>query len=124
MKKCITLRALLLVVALSLFLLAGCSKNKTQETTQPNITSVTYNLTHIDSGAFSYDADEFQASGKLQLFSDGTATLRYAEQTLSLLYDESNLWSADEPDVLHPYTISGKVLTLEYYTDILTFVEK
>ena len=124
MKKYICAAVLFLVISSLLLSLTGCQKAEEPATTQPTISSRNFKLTHVDSGIIQYEAEDFNASGSLELHADGTATLHYAGQSVSLLYDESNLWSADAPDELHPYRISGLVLVLEYHTDILTFVAK
>lgn len=101
---------------------AGCSKEE-PPTTEATVTTVSYMLTHIDSGAFSYSADAFRSSGTLDVRSDGTATLVYADQTTQLLYDDSNMWSAEDPQTLHTYQQNGKVLVLDYFGDTLSFLE-
>ena len=101
---------------------AGCSKEE-PPATEATVTTVSYMLTHIDSGAFSYSADAFRTSGTLDVHSDGTATLVYAEQTTQLLYDDSNMWSAEDPQTLHAYQRSGMVLVLDYFADTLSFLE-
>ena len=124
MKKHMYAIVLFLVISSLLFSLTGCQKTEEPATTQPTIHVRSFNLTHVNSGMFQYEAADFNASGSLELHPEGTAKLYYAGQSISLLYDENNLWSADTPDELHPYRISGMVLVLEYHTDILTFVEK
>ncbi len=111
---------LILVLCAGFF--ASCGKEN-EPTTEPTITVVSYMLTHIDSGAFSYSADEFRTTGSLDIRSDGTATLFYADQTDQLLYDDSNMWSADDTKTLHSYRQNGKVLVLDYFGDTLTFLE-
>lgn len=115
--------ALLLAAVLCPALFAGC-KQEEPPATVPPVTAKVYTLTHIDSGIISYSADAFQTSGSLELRSDGTAKLYYADQTADLLYGDGRMWSSDAEDVYHTYSLSGKVLVLEYYAETLTFLEK
>lgn len=125
MNKCIRLSALLLAAALFLILYSGCGRQTSEETTTPAPVTVTgYILTHVKSGIISYSAEDFQAVGYLELRSDGTAQLTYAEQTEQLLYDADSMWNRETSTEKHNYRISGKVLTLEYYSETLTFLQK
>ena len=105
-------------------LLTGCGAKDQTATTEPTVTTTSYTLTHVESGVISYQADEFEANGTLDLCSDGTALLYYGNQEVKLLYDEQNMWSSDNEAELHPYSISGLVLTLDYFSETLTFVQK
>lgn len=111
----------LLALLILCVLFAGCQKQA--DTTEPTDTTTSYTLTHVESGIISYSADEFQATGTLDLCSDGTARLYYGDQVTQLLYDAENMWTADAEDQLHPYSISGLVLTLDYYSETLTFLQ-
>ena len=114
---------ILILIVLAFLLLTGCQK--APEATAPTeITTVVYTLTYIDSGMISYDAEAFLMSGSIELNSDGTATLYYEDQIEELLYSEDQMWSEENEDVLHSYTISGQVLVMDYYGDTLTFVHK
>ena len=114
-------RTSLLVLLILCILFAGCQKQA--DTAQPTVTTTSYTLTHVESGIISYNADEFLATGTLDLHSDGTALLYYGDQVTQLLYDEENMWISDVESQLHPYSISGPVLTLDYYSETLTFLQ-
>lgn len=114
-------RTSLLVLLILCVLFAGCQKQA--DAAQPTVTTTSYTLTHVESGIISYNADEFQATGTLDLHSDGTAQLYYGDQVTQLLYDEENMWISDAESQLHPYSISGLVLTLDYYSETLTFLQ-
>lgn len=120
MKKTISCAVLPFLLLNLLF--AGCSATEQVETTAPTSTT-SYTLTHVESGIISYTADEFDAVGTLELQSDGTARLNYGGRETELIYDESNMWSADNETELHPYHISGLVLTLDYFSETLTFIQ-
>lgn len=121
MKKTISCAVLPFLLLSILF--AGCRATEQVETTEPTLTTTSYTLTHVESGIISYAADEFDAVGTLELRSDGIARLNYGDQETELIYDESNMWSADNKTELHPYHISGLVLTLDYFSEKLTFIQ-
>ena len=114
---------LLPVMIILSILLTACGKSEQVATTEPTVTATSYTLTHVESGVISYQADEFEAAGTLELNSDGTACLHYGDQDTELIYDDSNMWTSDNETELHPYSISGLVLTLEYFSETLTFVQ-
>ena len=118
------MRKLALVLILPILLLCGCYRQDTAANTDPTVTQTAYILTHVESGVIRYSADEFETAGSLYLYSDGTAQLYYADQTVNLLYDDASMWTSDAENELHPYHISGSVLTLDYYSDTLTFLRK
>ena len=126
MKKFIRLISTLLAIAACLILWCGCQQKGNEEVTTapPEITQTEYMLTHVETGIISYDADDFQASGTLILRSDGTGQLTYADRTEQIIYTASTLWDPENASQKHNYRISGKVLTLEYHSETLTFLQK
>ena len=78
-----------------------------------------YDLVTMEAGGQSMDIAALKAlTGQemdmyLELNSDGTGVMKMDGETTEMVYDDSQIWPASDPDDKVAYTVDGDTLTIE-----------